>query len=298
MQKRLKLILVLLISLETCLADLAKPDTISMACLQQPHIIDLIFSQKSPDNKLTSNIGYRKLDLGIENQGKATEKKSYMYIYEDYAPNKIVLSDELFDHYSLDYGPPTTGYWIKTPWSLLKKCKGVKSISELISLYASHYYKKMYLSLLQVEKFQALVRTPELNNAWYDYEYFTVPHNQVEYEVGRVLRSIIDFNMPQRMIDTIVIRIKECKYKANIFRFSSPHKIMKNMYSQSFKILLISCQDPKNIQVLAFNTKKSGFYINPDTTRTEKALIKKVIEVWLQTYFINMFSTPSAGMSN
>lgn len=294
---RITLLLELLL-LQACIAQLARPDKINIGCLQKPHIVDLIFSQKSPDNRLTTNIGYRKLDFETENQEEATQRRSYMYVYAENAPNRIILSDELFDHYSYDYGTPIVGYWIKTPWSLLKKCKNVNSVAELLVLYATYYQSRLNLPALKVDKYQSLVRSPELNNIWYDYEYFNLPQNQVEYEIGRVLRKVIEPTMPQRVIDNIVFRIKECKFKANIFRFGSPFKFMKTMYSQSFRILLVACHDPKNIQILAFNSKKTGFYITPDTTRTEKLIVKKVLKVWLQNYFINMFaSQPQADQS-
>jgi hypothetical protein len=286
------LFLVLFSAIACYVAQLTRPDPLGVGCLEPPQQINLVFSQKSPDDRLTTNIGFRTLNLNMARKRPPKKKRHYMYVYGENARNTVIYSNDLFDPISYSFGPSIVGNWIRTPYELIKKSREVKTISELIGKYSEHYYKTLTINQDKIEKFQSLVKSPELSDAWYNYEYFLLPHTQIEYELSRVMRAIIDQEMSEKAIETAVRRVKECTQKGQIFRFGSPSLTTKYAYSYSFKILMVTCEDIKNIQILAFHSRKTGFYSEPDSSRAEKRLVKKIVNIWLQNFFINMFSAP------
>lgn len=276
-----------------CCTTLRPPQVqVTADCLRSAQQIQEI-QIGQPRAKLTTNIGYRVIVPERPRPPKITDKRSHAFVFEDHAPNKLFYVDDLYDHYSNDYGPGLTGTYIKTPWRLIAKYHKAKSVSDLISLYAKHYRKALVFQTHELEKYISLVRSPEPNNAWYDYEYFLFTNSQLDYEVGRVLRSVIDPDLPERTVDTLALRIKECKFGGLLARFRTPRPRLKTLYSVSFKILIISCHQPKNIQVLAFHVKKTGFFRHPETSRVEKRAVYRASYKWLQTFFINMFAAPA-----
>lgn len=272
--------------------DMLVPPKDIETCITAPQKIVEIYTGDFKA-KPKRNIGFRAIVAHKPKPPKITDKRNHVFVFEDNAPNKLNYVDDLYDHYSNDYGPPLTGTYIKTPWKLIAKFHKAKSVSDLINLYQKFYQKSLIFSPYELEKYISLVRNPEPNNSWYDYEYFLFSSNQVDYEVGRVIRSVIDPDIPQRTIDTISLRIKECKFGGLIARFRTPRPRLKVIYSVSFKVLFISCHQPKNIQILAFHAKKTGFYRHPETSRLEKRTVYKSAHQWLQTFFINMFAAPA-----
>lgn len=206
------------------------------------------------------------------------------------------VSYALLDNADLVYGPSRPAGVYKTPWVLINSFGDLSSVSQMVSVYSQYYRGRIDISPAEYERYNQLVRTKDSNEAWQDFEYLLLPNkDMVDQEVSMVLRKVIDPNIAESTVRSIVEQVANCQKGGVFIRFKTPQNPLstKTRVIEKFKVFVASCSSGQKTQILAFCASKAGYFKIKEVGKKDKMFAKSIIRRWLAAFFISRFSAPN-----
>ena len=193
------------------------------------------------------------------------------------------------------YGPAKPSSYIPLPKKILKDFKGAKTVMNLVSAFTSHF-QDLEIPTDEYNWYNMNVKNVGGNGeSWMNHRYVLMDTTQLRMELPKMLKEVIDQNMPESTLRMFIRRVERCKHGGTFVRFKrdpvyTTHPLR---VSQSLKIFAAACSNPKKVQVLVFNALKTGYYLSKDLTPRIKKRVKTLLKKWLYALFFSRFSGPS-----